>query len=122
MAAGGTAAHKIHTMGRLIEIQYALALPARLILRVGDLLTFGASGGHVQFGTDVLEILGPFLPDVMGDNGKIWSPMESPDCSGARPSNASFTSKVIGRACTSRQFSLSCALVRRAIDLKKKGL
>ena len=65
-------------MRRVIEIQHAQDLPARLTLRVGDLLICGASGGHVQSGADVVEILGPFLPGVMGDNGKILSPMGSP--------------------------------------------
>jgi hypothetical protein len=66
-------------MGRLIEVQNVQALPPSLTLRVGDLLIFGATGGHVQSGADVVEILGPFFPGVMGNNGKILSPMGAPN-------------------------------------------
>ncbi len=46
---------------------------------MGDLLTFGATGGHVQYGAEVVEILGPFVPGVMADNGEILSPMGAPN-------------------------------------------
>lgn len=66
-------------MGRLIDVQNAQALPPSLTLKVGDLLIFGVTGGHVQSGTDVVEILGPFFPGLMGDNGEILSPMGAPN-------------------------------------------
>ncbi|MDZ7961265.1 MAG: hypothetical protein RMY34_25855 [Aulosira sp. DedQUE10] len=68
-----------NTMGRLIEVQNVQALPPSLTLRVGDLLIFGATGGHVQSGADIVEILGPFFPGVMGNNGKILSPIGAPN-------------------------------------------
>jgi len=66
-------------MGRLIEVQYAQGLPPRLTLQVGDVLVCRATGGHVQSGADVVEILGPFVPGIMGDNGQILSPMGAPN-------------------------------------------
>jgi hypothetical protein len=66
-------------MGRLIEVQLEQGLPPRLTISVGDVLAFGSSGGHVQSGKDVLEILGPFLPAVLGVNGQIVSPMGAPN-------------------------------------------
>ncbi len=78
MATGGTE-KGIRTMGRLIEIQQAQGFPSRLTIHVGDVLLFGATGGHVQFGTDVVEILGPFLQSVLGDSGQILSPAGAPN-------------------------------------------
>lgn len=66
-------------MGRLIEIQQAQGFPPSLTLKVGDVLMFGATGGHVQSGADVVEILGPFVPGIMGANGAILSPMGAPN-------------------------------------------
>jgi hypothetical protein len=66
-------------MGRMIEIDPAQALPTSLTLRVGDLLVFAASGGHVRSGAGVIEMLGPFIPGVVGGDGGILSPMGSPN-------------------------------------------
>ena len=66
-------------MGRLIEVQHAQDLPTRLTIRVGDMLIFGATGGHVFSGAEVVEILGPFVRGVLGDNGQIFSPMGVPN-------------------------------------------
>jgi hypothetical protein len=66
-------------MDRLIEVQQAQACPASLTINVGDVLAFAATGGHVQSGANVLELLGPFLPAIMGDHGEILSPMGGPN-------------------------------------------
>jgi hypothetical protein len=66
-------------MGRMIEVQRAQNLPTRLTIRVGDVLIFGATGGHVYSGAEVVEILGPFIRGVLGDNGRIVSPMGAPN-------------------------------------------
>ncbi|MBL1202442.1 MAG: hypothetical protein FWK04_26080 [Nostoc sp. GBBB01] len=66
-------------MGRLIELQNVQALPSSLTIRVGDVLMFGATGGHVQSGANVVEILGPFSPGLLGDNSEILSPMGAPN-------------------------------------------
>jgi hypothetical protein len=66
-------------MARLIDVQQAQGFPPSLTINVGDVLAFGATGGHVQSGTNVIEILGPFLPAVVGDNGQILSPMGTPN-------------------------------------------
>jgi hypothetical protein len=67
-------------MGRLIEIQSgAEELPPRLAIKTGDLLVFTATGGHVQSGGDVIEMLGAFLTGVVGNGGQILSPMGAPN-------------------------------------------
>jgi hypothetical protein len=65
-------------MGRLIEVQQVQSAPPNLTIRVGDVLAFGATGGHVRSDGDVIEILGPFLPATLADNGQIVSPMGTP--------------------------------------------
>jgi len=66
-------------MGRLIEVQHPQDLPTKLTIRVGDVLIFGATGGHVHSGAEVVEILGSFVRGVLGDNGQIISPMGAPN-------------------------------------------
>ena len=66
-------------MGRLIEVQDAQACPSPLTVHQGDVLLVRATGGHVRFGGDVVEMWGPFLPAVLGDNGDILTPMGTPN-------------------------------------------
>lgn len=66
-------------MGRLIDMQATQDLPPRLTIQSGDLLLFGATGGHVRSGPDVIEILGSFLPGVVGVNGQVLSPLGAPN-------------------------------------------
>jgi hypothetical protein len=66
-------------MGRLIKVQQMQDLPSQVTLQVGDALFFAATGGHVQFGADIVEIIGPFLPGVLRENGEILSPMGAPN-------------------------------------------
>jgi hypothetical protein len=66
-------------MARLIEVQLVEGVPKSLTIRVGDVLTFAATGGHVQTGATVVAMLGPFLPSVIGDNGEIFTPMSAPN-------------------------------------------
>jgi hypothetical protein len=66
-------------MGRLIEIEHVGEGPPTLTVHVGDVLLFKATGGHVQSGDDVVEMLGAFLPAVQGDNGNILTPMGAPN-------------------------------------------
>ncbi|MDX6694042.1 MAG: hypothetical protein QOF02_1645 [Blastocatellia bacterium] len=65
-------------MGRLIEIAPEQPLPPSLTLRVGDLLSFAATGGHVQSGSGVVEILGPFITGLLLDDSRILSPEGTP--------------------------------------------
>ena len=66
-------------MGRLIDARGEQHLPSALTIRVGDLLTLGASGGHVRSGAGVLELLGPFVPGVIATNGQVLSPIAAPN-------------------------------------------
>ncbi|HEY0404108.1 MAG TPA: hypothetical protein VGC89_00160 [Pyrinomonadaceae bacterium] len=66
-------------MGRWIEARPEEPLPVSLTLEVGDLLSFAASGGRVLSGAGVVEILGPFIPGLMLDDGRILSPEGAPN-------------------------------------------
>jgi hypothetical protein len=66
-------------VGRLIEIPEAQAVPSGLALLAGDLLLFRATGGHVRSGGDVVEMVGAFLPAVMGEHGKVVAPQGAPN-------------------------------------------
>jgi hypothetical protein len=66
-------------MGRLIEIEHVGEGSPTLTVHVGDVLLFKATGGHVQSGDDVVEMLGAFLPAIQGDNGNILTPMGAPN-------------------------------------------
>jgi hypothetical protein len=65
-------------MARLIEIQQANNLPSALTVKAGDVLMFGATGGHVHAGAGIVEILGHYLPGVLGDNGQVFAPLGPP--------------------------------------------
>ena len=45
-----------------------------MAVRTTDVLLFHAVGGHVRAGDDVVEILGPLLPAVIGDDGAVYAP------------------------------------------------
>jgi hypothetical protein len=66
-------------MGRLIEIETGQYLPPSLEISVGDLLKFWASGGHVESGAEVCEMVGPFLTGVIGLNDELISPEGAPN-------------------------------------------
>jgi hypothetical protein len=66
-------------MPRLIEVRDARACPSLQRVKVGDVLVFHAAGGHVRSGDDVVELLGPFVTAVVGDEGTIFTPMGPPN-------------------------------------------
>jgi hypothetical protein len=66
-------------MARLIEVQNPQGVSSSLALQMGDVLLFNATGGHIQSGEDVVEILGTFLLAILGDNGEILTPMGAPN-------------------------------------------
>lgn len=66
-------------MARLIEVQAEQALPSGLTVRTGDLLHFGATGGRVRSGAESVEVLGPFVPGVVGTHGEVVSPIGAPN-------------------------------------------
>ncbi len=49
-----------------------------LHVRVGDLLMFGASGGHLLEGGPTVELLGVFSTGVLSDDGRVLSPVGPP--------------------------------------------
>ncbi|HYE33990.1 hypothetical protein [Methylocaldum sp.] len=66
-------------MARLIEVQDPRMCLSPLTVRSGDVLLFRAAGGRVRSGGDVVELLGPFLQAVVGDDGNILTPMGPPN-------------------------------------------
>ena len=66
-------------MARLIEVQDARVCPSTLELSPGDVLLFRATGGRVHSGDEVIELLGPFLQGVLGDDGRILAPAGLPN-------------------------------------------
>ena len=78
-------------MARLIEVQDARACPSPLLVSLGDVLLFYVAGGRVRSDGDVIELLGPFLPAVLGDDGTIVTPMGPPTtvlCRARQPGRA----------------------------------
>jgi hypothetical protein len=66
-------------MARLIEVQDVRVCPSPLMVHPGDLLLFWAVGGQVRSGDDVVEMFGPFLQAVLGNDGNILTPMGPPN-------------------------------------------
>lgn len=63
-------------MSRLVEID--LPPPAEIKVRPGDLLRFGATGGRIESGEDVIEALGGFAPGVAAESGEVIVPETAP--------------------------------------------
>ncbi|HEU0099762.1 MAG TPA: hypothetical protein VFQ67_13440 [Allosphingosinicella sp.] len=59
-------------MSRLIDVGDDAV--ADLVVRVGDVLSFAASGGKVERGASSVEALGSFLPAVVATSGDVLSP------------------------------------------------
>ena len=65
-------------MSRLIDIQPAQQdLPQELVVEVGDVLRFAATGGHIRTGA-AIELIGILTESVLGTNGQVLSPMGAP--------------------------------------------
>lgn len=65
-------------MSRLIGIQPSQQdLPAELVVEVGDVLRFAATGSHVRAGT-AIELIGILNDSVLGTDGRVLSPMGAP--------------------------------------------
>lgn len=65
-------------VSRLIDIQPILQdLPAELLVDVGDVLRFAATGAHLRAGT-ALELIGILNDSVLGTDGRVISPTGAP--------------------------------------------
>ncbi|WP_407121082.1 hypothetical protein [Bradyrhizobium sp. STM 3561] len=49
-----------------------------LHVRVGDVLMFGASGGHLLEGETAVELLGVFTTGILSDDSRVLSPLGPP--------------------------------------------
>jgi len=65
-------------MALLIDVVNVEVLASPITLHAGDLFSFKASGGQVNSGTEIIELLGPFSTAILQDNGEIISPMGPP--------------------------------------------
>jgi len=66
-------------MPRLIEVQDAQLCPSPQTVVVGDVLHFHAAGGRLRAGRGIVELLGPFVSSVVGDQGQVMTPMGPPN-------------------------------------------
>jgi hypothetical protein len=78
-------------VARLIDVSAEDVVASPLVVRVGDVLAFAASGGDVRPGPPVVERLGPFLPAVVGLDGRVLAPE-------GMPSAVLFVARAPGRA------------------------
>jgi hypothetical protein len=65
-------------MGRLIEVPRVVDLPAEVVVQVGDLLVFRATGGRVQSGVGLIN-LGSFVAGTLTSDGRVLSAIGAPD-------------------------------------------
>jgi hypothetical protein len=65
-------------MGRLIEVQCVVDLPAELVVQVGDLLLFRATGARVHSGVGLTN-LGSFIAGSLTAEGEVLSAAGAPD-------------------------------------------
>jgi hypothetical protein len=66
-------------MARMIEVQDVRLCQSPLTVHPGDVVLLRAAGGRVRSGADVVELLGPFLGAVVGDDGTILTPVGPPN-------------------------------------------
>jgi hypothetical protein len=66
-------------MPRLIEVPNARTCSSPQTIKVGDVLLFHATGGHVCSGPEVIELVGPFVQAIVGDEGDILTSMGPPN-------------------------------------------
>jgi hypothetical protein len=66
-------------MARLIEVPDVALCRSPLIIQVGDALLFHGMGGHVRSGGDAIEMLGPFVQAIVGENGGVLTPSGPPN-------------------------------------------
>ena len=65
-------------MSRLIDIQPDRQdLPAELVVEVGDVLRFAATGGRIRTGA-AIELIGILNDCVLGTNGQVLRPIGAP--------------------------------------------
>ena len=65
-------------MARLIEVQDAQVCSSPMIIMLGDLVQFSATGGRVRNGRS-LECIGAFISSVIGDDGNVFVPSGLPN-------------------------------------------
>ena len=66
-------------MSRLIEVQLPDRFPKPLEVRVGDVLLLAATGARIKDGGRAVEVWGPFLSAVVGENGAVVAPEGPPN-------------------------------------------
>ena len=66
-------------MGRLIEVQHPDEVRGPIVIQVGDMLRFNASGGRLLGNNSVLEWVGNFSTAVLGTNGEVVSAVGGPN-------------------------------------------
>jgi hypothetical protein len=65
-------------VARLIEVRGVVDLPPELVVQVGDVLLFRATGGIIRSGAGVTT-LGSFVAGTLTGDGLVLSPVGAPD-------------------------------------------
>lgn len=66
-------------MPRLIEVRPSVQdVPGELLLHVGDVLAFAATGGRLASGT-CLQVVGVLTTSQLAPDGRVLSPAGAPD-------------------------------------------
>jgi hypothetical protein len=65
-------------MRRYIEVQNARSCPSPLCVQVGDVLVVYTAGARVRSGDQSIQLLGPFITAMVGQNGEIIEPAGNP--------------------------------------------
>src|SRR4051812_18018148 len=66
-------------MARLIELDVGETFPPELLVEVGDILVFAASGGWVHDGGECVGILGVYVRSILGLGGVVVAPAGAPN-------------------------------------------
>ena len=66
-------------MARIVEIRDPKTCPTSLHLKVGDMLIFSATGGHIRDGARSVQFLGAYLTAVLALDGNIIAPAGNPN-------------------------------------------
>ena len=91
-------------MSRLIEVQLPDRFPKPLEVRVGDVLLLAATGARIKDGGRAVEVWGPFLSAVVGENGAVVAPEGPPNT-------------VLVRACEPGSVTLEDSRVNEPMDV-----
>jgi len=66
-------------LARIIEVRHPKTCPSSLHLKVGDMLVFSATGGHIREGDQGVQFLGAYCTAAIATDGNIIAPAGTPN-------------------------------------------